>query len=331
MLRDLYKGNMRNKTALITGITGQDGAYLSQILLNHGYTVYGLTRGASSENLNGLKYLDINDKVTLIPCDLLDISQLIKVIQQTSPSEIYNLAAQSSVSLSFQQPIGTFQFNTISVFNLLEAIKLIDPSIRFYQASSSEMYGRVNNLPITESSILHPLSPYAISKAAAHFTCIHYRESYNLHINCGVLFNHESFLRQSSFFVKKVLQESIKISKDKAKVLKVGNIDISRDFGYAPKYVEAMHLMLQKDKPGDYLICSGETISLREIVYYVFEKLHIPQHLCQIDSKLYRPAEIENMFGNNTKAKLDLGWKYDLSIYQTLDLLLAEELKNFTV
>jgi GDPmannose 4,6-dehydratase len=322
---------MKQKTALITGITGQDGAYLSKILLSFNYKVYGLTRGASSESLNGLKYLGISDEVTLIPCDLLDISQLIKIIQQTSPTEIYNLAAQSSVSLSFQQPIGTFQFNTLSVFNLLEAIKLIDPSIRFYQASSSEMYGRVNNLPITESSVLHPLSPYAISKAAAHFTCIHYRESYNLHINCGILFNHESFLRQSSFFVKKVIQESISISRGKSKVLKVGNIDVCRDFGYAPKYVEAMYLMLQKDQPADYLICSGKTISLREIIYYIFNQLNIPQHCCQIDSKLYRPAEIENMFGDNTKAKLDLGWKYDLSMYQTLDLLLAEELRNFSL
>lgn len=322
---------MKQKTALITGITGQDGAYLSKILLSFNYKVCGLTRGASSESLNGLKYLGISDEVTLIPCDLLDISQLIKIIQQTSPTEIYNLAAQSSVSLSFQQPIGTFQFNTLSVFNLLEAIKLIDPSIRFYQASSSEMYGRVNNLPITESSVLHPLSPYAISKAAAHFTCIHYRESYNLHINCGILFNHESFLRQSSFFVKKVIQESISISRGKSKVLKVGNIDVCRDFGYAPKYVEAMYLMLQKDQPADYLICSGKTISLREIIYYIFNQLNIPRHCCQIDSKLYRPAEIENMFGDNTKAKLDLGWKYDLSMYQTLDLLLAEELRNFSL
>jgi GDPmannose 4,6-dehydratase len=319
---------MKQKTALITGITGQDGAYLSKILLSKNYEVYGLTRGTSGENLNGLKYLGISDHVTLIPCDLLDISQIIKIIQQTAPTEIYNLAAQSSVSLSFQQPIGTFQFNTISVFNLLEAIKLIDPSIRFYQASSSEMYGRVNELPINESSILHPLSPYAISKAAAHFTCIHYRESYGLHINCGILFNHESFLRQPSFFVKKVIQESIKISQAKQKVLKVGNIDVSRDFGYAPKYVEAMYLMLQKEKASDYLICSGETISLRAIIYYIFDKLNIPHHLCEIDQELYRPAEIANMYGDNKKAQSELDWNYDLSVFQTLDLLLEEELIN---
>jgi len=319
---------MIQKTALITGITGQDGAYLAQILLEKDYNVIGLTRGYQTDNLRGLSYLGIKEKIKLVACDLLDISQIIKIIQQVEPSEIYNLAAQSSVSLSFQQPIGTFQFNTISVFNLLEAIKLVDKTIRFYQASSSEMYGRVNNLPVTEMSILHPLSPYAISKVAAHFTCIHYRESYGLHISCGVLFNHESYLRQNTFFVKKIIQDSIKIHRNQLDVLKVGNIDIKRDFGYAPKYVEAMYLMLQQRDPSDYLICSGQTISLREIIYYIFDKLDIPHDLCQIDSSLYRPAEILDMFGDNTKAKSILGWKYDLNIYQTLDHLLNEELKN---
>jgi GDPmannose 4,6-dehydratase len=318
---------MKQRTALITGITGQDGAYLARELLNHEYKVIGLTRGFSDRN--GLKYLGIKDQVQILTCDLLDISQIIKIIQQVQPTEIYNLAAQSSVSLSFQQPIGTFQFNTISVFNLLEAIKLVDKSIRFYQASSSEMYGKVNSLPITENSILHPLSPYAISKAAAHFTCIHYRESYQLHISCGVLFNHESYLRSNTFFIKKVIQESIKISKGLQPSLKVGNINISRDFGYAPQYVKAMFLMVQKEVPSDYLICSGDTITLKEIIYYIFDKLKISASKCEIDSNLYRPAEIQNMFGNNSKAKFELGWDYDLSIYQTLDLLLEEEQQDY--
>ncbi|QNK62661.1 GDP-mannose 4,6-dehydratase [Pedobacter sp. PAMC26386] len=319
---------MKQKIAIVTGITGQDGAYLAQLLLHENHKVIGLTRGNHNDNQNGLSYLGIKEKVTLINCDLLDISQIIKLIQQHKPTHIYNLAAQSSVSLSFQQPIGTFQFNTISVFNLLEAIKIVDPDIRFYQASSSEMYGKVNDLPITESSILHPLSPYAISKVAAHFTCIHYRESYKLHISCGILFNHESYLRQNTFFVKKVIQESIKISKGQLDVLKVGNIDIKRDFGYAPKYTEAMYLILQQEIPSDYLICSGQTISLREIIHYIFDKLNIPHNLYQIDDQLYRPAEIENIYGNNAKAKKELGWVYDLDVLQTLDLLLEEELKN---
>ena len=319
---------MNQKTAIITGITGQDGAYLAQILLNKGYKVIGLTRGYSTDSLRGIAYLGIKEKITLFTCDLLDISQIIKLLKDVSPSEIYNLAAQSSVSLSFQQPIGTFQFNTISVFNLLEAIKMVDTNIKFYQASSSEMYGKVNELPITEKSVLHPLSPYAISKAAAHFTCIHYRESYNLHISCGVLFNHESYLRTNTFFVKKVIQDSIKISRGQQQFLNVGNIDIKRDFGYAPKYAEAMYLMLQQDTPSDYLICSGQSISLREMIYYIFGKLGIPYHLCIVDQHLYRPAEITDMFGSNTKAKSDLRWQYNLSIYQTLDVLLAEELEN---
>ena len=314
------------RTALITGITGQDGAYLAKELLANNYKVFGLTRGYS--DLKGLSYLGIKEQVGILSCDLLDISQIIKIIQQIQPTEIYNLAAQSSVSLSFQQPIGTFQFNTISVFNLLEAIKLVNKTIRFYQASSSEMYGKVNDLPINESSILHPLSPYAISKAAAHFTCIHYRESYQLHISCGILFNHESYLRSNTFFIKKVIQESLKISNGLQSVLRVGNINISRDFGYAPMYVKAMYLMVQKEVPSDYLICSGETITLREIVYYIFNKLGISTMQCEIDSNLYRPAEIENMYGNNSKAKSELGWNYNLSIYQTLDLLLEEEQQN---
>lgn len=319
---------MTKQTAIITGITGQDGAYLAQLLLRDNFTVIGLTRGYHNDNLNGLSYLGIKEEVTLMTCDLLDISQLIKIIQQVKPTHIYNLAAQSSVSLSFQQPIGTFQFNTLSVFNLLEAIKMVDKTIRFYQASSSEMYGKVNNLPITENSVLHPLSPYAISKAAAHFTCIHYRESYKLHVSCGVLFNHESYLRQNTFFVKKVIQESIRISKGLLDVLKVGNIDIKRDFGYAPKYTEAMYLILQQEQPSDYLICSGQTISLREIIHYIFDKLNLSHNLYKIDDQLYRPAEIENIYGDNTKAKQELGWIYDLDIYQTLDLLLKEELEN---
>ncbi len=326
----LPKSDRMQKIALITGISGQDGAYLAKLLLNHGYKVTGIIRANNFGNLHGLNYLKIKERVNLITCDLSDISQIIKTIQEVKPTEIYNLAAQSSVSLSFQQPIGTFQFNTISVFNLLEAIKLVNKDIRYYQASSSEMYGKVNNLPVTENSILHPLSPYAISKVAAHFTCIHYRESYGLHISCGVLFNHESYLRQNSFFVKKVIQDSIKISRGDLKVLRVGNIDVSRDFGYAPKYVEAMYLMLQQKIPTDYLICCGETITLREIIYYVFDKLGIDYGLCIIEDSLYRPAEIENMFGDNAKAKSELGWNYDLSIKQTLDLLLDEELRNYS-
>lgn len=320
---------MIDKTAVISGITGQDGAYLAQLLLKNNYKVIGLLRESNSANVFGLQYLGIAEQVTLVVCDLLNRQDIEKVFEIYKPTEFYNLAAQSSVYQSFKNPIGTFEFNTISVFNLLETIKNFNPKIRFYQASSSEMYGRVNNLPITENSILHPLSPYAISKAAAHFTCIHYRESYQMHVSCGVLFNHESYLRQNSFFVKKVIRESIKISRGEQDILWVGNIDIKRDFGYAPQYVEAMYLMLQQEKPEDYLICSGESVTLRSIIYYVFNKLGIPETACQVSKDLYRPAEIVDMYGDNTKAKSELGWQYDSTIFDVLDVLLKEELRQY--
>ncbi len=320
---------MIEKVAIISGITGQDGSYLAQILINLKYKVIGLTRKVTAKSYFGLDYLNIRHKVELVEIDLLNITEVRNLIEKYNPSEFYNLAAQSSVFLSFKNPIATFEFNTLSVFNLLETIKNTDKQIRFYQASSSEMFGKVNNLPITENSILHPLSPYAISKAAAHFTCIHYRESYNMHINCGVLFNHESYLRENSFFVKKIIKESVAISKGEQKVLYVGNIDVKRDFGYAPSYVEAMYLMLQKDLAGDYLICSGASVSLRELIYYIFKKLNINQSFCQISNDLYRPAEIIDIYGDNTKAKTALNWNYQLSIFDTLDLLLDEEQRNY--
>ncbi len=320
---------MIDKVAIISGISGQDGAYLAQLLLKNNYKVIGLLRESNGNNIYGLEYLGISKQVELTVCNLLNITDIENLFETYQPTEFYNLAAQSSVAQSFKNPIGTFQFNTISVFNLLETIKKVNPKIRFYQASSSEMYGRVNNLPITENSILHPLSPYAISKAAAHFTCIHYRESYQMHVSCGVLFNHESYLRQNSFFVKKIIRESIKISKGEQVILWVGNIDIKRDFGYAPNYVQAMFLMLQQKMAEDYLICSGESVTLRSIIYYVFRKLGIPNSACQISKELYRPAEIEDMFGDNTKAKSVLHWKYDLTIFEILDLLLEEELRYY--
>ena len=316
------------KTAIITGISGQDGAYLAALLCKNGYTVVGFVRSYINSDLKGLAYLNIKDIVIIEECDLLDISQIIKLLYQYQPSEIYNLAAQSSVSLSFKQPIGTFQFNTISVYNLLEAIKLVNKDIKFYQASSSEMYGKVKQLPITEDSVLHPVSPYAISKAAAHWTCIHYRESYNLFVCCGILFNHESYLRNTTFFVKKVIKESIKISKGELENLHLGNIDIRRDFGYAPMYVEGMHLMMQAEKPGDYILCSGKSVKLRSMVEHIFDRLKINVDRFTISQELYRPADIEDIYGDASKAKGILGWHYSMSVPDMLDALLKEELQN---
>jgi GDPmannose 4,6-dehydratase len=315
------------KTALITGISGQDGAYLAQLLLGKGYRVVGLTRSNHAANFQGLQYLGIRADVEVAEVDLLDFSQVISVVKRTLPSEIYNLAAQSSVSMSFQQPIGTIHFNIISVLHLLEAIKLVDPGIRFYQASSSEMYGRVERLPITEERPLHPLSPYAISKASAHWATVNYRESFGLYTACGVLFNHESYLRPPGFFVKKVLKTALDIQKGAQKQLSVGNIDIRRDFGYAPRYVEAMWLMLQQTEPRDYLISSGHSITLRSIVEHVFERLSIAPECLVVDPALYRPTEIEDIYGDPALAR-GLGWDYNIDFYQVLDWLLEEEQRN---
>jgi len=317
-----------SKTALITGISGQDGAYLSRLLLDHGYKIVGLVRNCDSD-LKGLHYLGIAEEVKIEECDLSDFSQVIKIIERYQPDEIYNLAAQSSVSLSFKQPIGTFSFNTLSVFNLLEAVKMVNSKIKFYQASSSEMFGSINHLPITEDAEFHPKSPYAISKAAAHWICVNYKESYGMYVCCGILFNHESYLRNKNFFVKKVLQDAIEIKYNKRDILEVGNLDIKRDFGYAPKFVEAMYLMMQKEKPENYLICSGRSVSLRHIVNIVFECLNIDKNKIKISEELYRPAEIEDIYGSPEKAKRELNWQYNMSIEDIIDVLLKEETENF--
>lgn len=318
-----------SKRALITGITGQDGAYLSKYLLTKGYEVKGIVRRLSENSLYGLTYLGIQEEIELIECDLTDFSQVVKILSSIRPDEIYNLAAQSSVSLSFQQPIGTINFNIISVLNLLETIRIVNPSIKFYQASSSEMFGKTVHLPISENSVIHPLSPYAISKASAHWTTINYREAYGLFTTCGILFNHESYLRSTNFFVKKVLQDSIRIKKNEKATLNVGNIEIKRDFGYAPKYVEAMWKMMSIDKPDDYIICSGVSVLLRDIILHIFKNLSIPEERLIVDKSLYRPTDIEDIYGAPYKAKVMLNWDYDLSFFEVLDLLLEEELENF--
>ena len=317
-----------SNTALITGITGQDGAYLSQFLLGKGYRVIGLVRSYLNPRLEGLAYLGIDKDVELEYCDLQDHSQIINLVARLKPDEIYNLAAQSSVSTSFAQPISTIHFNIISVLYLLEAIKLVNPKIRFYQASSSEMYGKPASLPILENSVLHPLSPYGISKASAHWIAINYREVHNLFTSCGILFNHESFLRSENFFVKKVLRQSIEIKKGLRDCLEVGNIDIRRDFGYAKEYVKAMWLMLQQDTPDDYIICSGKSISLREIIEHIFNRLGIPLEKLVVKKELFRPTEIMDNYGDNSRARTRLNWEYSLSFFDVLDILLDEELRN---
>ena len=315
------------KKAIITGITGQDGAYLSAYLIKQGYEVTGLVRGYNHINTYGLSYLGISDKVKLRECDLTDISQIITVIKDIKPNEIYNLAAQSSVSMSFQQPMGTINFNVFSVLNILESIKLMKPDIKFYQASSSEIFGVSETLPLHENNVINPVSPYSISKATAHWITKNYREAYGVFSCSGFLFNHESFLRGENFFVKKVIRESLKIKQGKADVLEVGNIDVKRDFGWAPRYVEAMYLMLQQEIADDFFICSGTSVSLRSIIEFVFDYIGISIDKLVINHDFYRPTEIQDIYGDNTKAKNKLGWQYDLSFYDVLKTLIDEEIK----
>lgn len=313
------------KTAIITGITSQDGAYLSKLLIEKGYRVIGLVRRSDSSILKGLSYLGVAHKVSIEECNLLDITNIVGILQKYRPDEIYNLAAQSSVGMSFAQPLGTIEFNLVSVLNLLESLKKADRSIRFYQASSSEMFGKVEDLPVTEKTTMHPLSPYGISKAAAHMTTVYYREAFGLSAYCGILFNHESFLRRETFFVKKVIKESLEIVEGKKEKLRLGNLDVFRDFGYAPEYVKAMWLILQSNRPDDYIICSGKSISLRSIVQHVFMRLGISEEVLVIDRDLYRIAEIVNIYGSSEKAKTVLKWEYNLDFFDVLDKLIEEE------
>lgn len=314
------------KTAIITGISGQDGPYLAKLLLEKDYQIVGTLRSYRCTNMQNLEYLGIKNQVLLEELDLLDMTNVIRIIQKYKPDEIYNLAAQSSVGLSFDQPLGTFSFNTASVNNLLESIRFFSPTTKLYQASSSEIYGKVKTMPITLETPMHPISPYGVSKMSSYFMVTTYRESYGLFMCNGVLFNHESFLRSSNFFIKKVIRDSIAIKNGKLDRLVVGNLNVKRDFGYAPKYVEAMWKILQNNKADDFIICSGKSVLLRNIVEYIFNKLGLNKNLIVESEEFLRPNEIEDIYGDNTKAKRILGWEYNLSFFEVLDILIEEEL-----
>ena len=317
------------KKALITGITGQDGAYLSRVLWEKGYKVYGTVRDSIALRSKNLKLLGIEGSIELIPTDLLDLSNVIRLLERIKPDEIYNLASQSSVGLSFEQPIGTVEFNIMSTMNLLEAIRILPFKAKFYQASSSEMYGKVNELPVTEKTALHPVSPYAVSKAASHWMTVNYREAYGVFCCCGILFNHESVLRGEHFVTKKIISAAVRIRKGSKEKLKLGNIEIKRDWGLAPEYVKAMWLMLQQDSPDDYVIATGEPHSLREFIELAFScaGLEWEKHVT-IDENLYRPSEIDIIYGNPAKAKAKIGWEYNLPFENLIKQLVEEELKQ---
>lgn len=316
------------KTALITGITGQDGAYLSRFLLDKGYRVCGLTRENKQENLYRLNYLNVADDVELYPCNLMDSESVSQRIRKIRPDEIYNLAAQSSVSQSFSQPALTLSLNYLSILNLLEAIRNQDTGTRLFQASSSDMYGGITTLPVTLDRPLEPVSPYAVSKAAAHWMVTNYRSVYNLYTCTGVMFNHESYLRGDNFFVKKVIRQGIEIRKGMRDKLIVGNITPKRDFGYAPAYVDAMWRMLQQDSADDYMICTGRGIQLKKIILRVFEILGISEDHLEISRQLYRPEDIDEVYGDPTKARENLGWEFRENFETVLEWLILEEMEN---
>ena len=319
-----------SKTAIITGICGQDGAYLAKLLIDKGYKVIGTTRDLSTKNDIGLHYLGIDKDIELIELNKFTVQTISKLISDKRPNEVYNLAAQSSVGQSFLHPYETIEENIGSVLSWMEAIKLNDLSIRFYQASSSEMYGNVRptDLPIQEGLVFNPASPYGISKASAHWIVANYREAFGVKAACGILFNHESALRGPHYVIKKIIHQAILISQGLQKEpIQLGNIDIERDWGYAPHYVDAMWRILQQAHFEDYHICSGTLTSLKSFIELVLKKLNLDfeKHIV-ISSKLYRPVDLQSIYGDNSKAKEKLGWVYDLNADQLIDQLLKDEL-----
>jgi GDPmannose 4,6-dehydratase len=314
--------------AVITGISGQDGAYLSEHLLKQNIEVTGIVRNQES-TIDGLEYLGVKNHIQILELNLENAQAIDNLIKTRQPDYIFNLAAQSSVAESFKNPHSTILFNLHSTLNILEAIRKHSPSTHLYQATSSEMFGSVENLPICEKTLLNPQSPYAISKSACHDLVRNYRNSYNLHASSGILFNHESVLRRENFFIMKIIKSALDIYHGKQDVLEVGNIDIKRDFGYAPDYVKAMSRMVQMNKPDDYIICSGKSISLRSVIEHLFNLLGIDLDRIKINKKYFRPSEILDIYGDNFKAKEKLDWNYDKPFTVVIQEILEEYQKNF--
>jgi GDPmannose 4,6-dehydratase len=299
---------MASKRALITGITGQDGSYLAELLLDEGYDVFGLTRRLSASNYWRIEH--ILDRVTLIPGDLLDQLSLIRVLERVRPSEVYNLAAMSFVPASWDQPMLTGEFNSQGVTRLLEAVRVVDATIRIYQASSSEMFGKVRETPQRETTPFYPRSPYGVSKVFAHYITVNYRESYDLFAVSGMLFNHESPRRGLEFVTRKVTDGVARIKLGLERRLSLGNLDAHRDWGFAGDYVRAMWLMLQQTSADDYVIATGESHSVKELVEIAFAHAGLDwQKHVELDPTLLRPAEVDHLIGDSSKARAILGWK----------------------
>src|SRR5690348_8577152 len=287
--------------ALITGITGQDGSYLAELLLEKGYTVHGLVRRSSTERFDRIEHL--RDRVTLHQADLLDHRSLVDALRAAKPDEIYNLAAMSFVAVSWIQPTLTAEFTGVGVTRVLEAVREVCPEARFYQASSSEMFGKVRQVPQTEETPFYPRSPYGVAKAYGHFITVNYRESYDLHATSGILFNHESPRRGLEFVTRKITWHAAAIKLGLAETLQLGNLDAERDWGYAKDYVEAMWMMLQQDQPEDYVIATNQAHSVRELVNIAFGRVGLnPDDHVRIDPQFYRPAEVDHLIGSYGKA-----------------------------
>lgn len=320
---------MRLNTALITGITGQDGAYLAKLLLDKGYKVYGLKPRRSSEANWRLAFLGIEQEVELVEGDITDLSSLIRILQLTQPKEVYNLAAQSFVGTSWEQPILTANVTGVGVLNMLEAIRFIDPKIKFYQASTSEMFGLIQEQKQSEETPFYPRSPYGVSKLFGHWMTVNYRESFDMFACSGILFNHESPLRGLEFVTRKITNAVARIKLGKQSELRLGNLDAKRDWGFAGDYVEAMWLMLQQTEPDDYVIATGTTTSVREFCQAAFDYvgLHYEDYV-MIDPKLYRPAEVEILLGNPEKAKKKLGWQSKTTMQQLIEQMVDADLER---
>lgn len=319
------------KKALITGITGQDGAYLAKLLCGKGYDVHGLVRRSSTTDVNDvrLRWLGIVDQVKLVDGDLSDLSSLLRTMRDVQPDEVYNLAAQSFVKTSWQQPLLTGAITGLGCANVLEAVRLEKPNARFYQASSSEMYGLIQEPEQSETTPFYPRSPYAAAKLYAHWMTVNYRESFGLHASSGILFNHESPLRGIEFVTRKVTDSVARIKLGLSRELRLGNIDAKRDWGHARDYVQAMWLMLQQDKADDYVIATGRTVTVRDMCKIAFDHVKLPmdEHLV-IDPNLFRPAEVDVLLGNPTKAKEKLGWMPETSLESMIQEMVDADLKR---
>jgi GDPmannose 4,6-dehydratase len=334
------------KKALITGITGQDGAYLSKLLLDKGYEVYGAFRRTSGLNLNGLKYLRVDDKVKYLPLELLEFTNIYRAIGKIQPDEIYNLGAQSFVGLSFEEPIYTADVTALGSLRVLEAIRAVNPKIKFYQASSSEMFGKVQSIPQKEKTSFYPRSPYAVSKLFSHWITVNYRESYGIFACSGILFNHESPLRGLEFVTRKITYSVAQMKLGLKTELKLGNIDAKRDWGYAPEYVEAMWLMLQQTEPDDYVVATDETHSVREFVEQAFQHVGFDilwegegvkekgidkktgKTLVEISPEFFRPTEVDILKGDYSKAKEKLGWQPRTKFGDLVKIMIEADIKR---